>query len=266
MHLGHAYAALFAWRAARTVGGRFQIRIEDIDKGRCRPAFADAIVEDLDWLGLDWDGPVMRQSDNLADYGRAIERLEALDVLYPCFCTRSEIRAEIARADAAPHGPDGALYPGTCRVLSRDQRRARIALGRPFALRLNMDKAMALAGPLDWHDRALGRQPCDPAGAGDVVVARKDTPTSYHLAVCVDDHRQGVTLVTRGEDLFQATHIHRLIQALLGLDVPAWHHHPLITDSTGARLAKRNRAMTLRALRQAGKYPAQVRAMIGFES
>ncbi len=265
MHLGHAYAALFAWHEARGQGGRFILRIEDIDKGRCRPQFEEAILEDLAWLGLEWDGEVRRQSDHLDDYAEVIHRLEALGVIYPCFCTRSQIRAEIEGAGAAPHGPDGPVYPGTCRTLSADARESRINLGHSFALRLDMAKAVGRAGRLDWLDLKAGRQDADPLAAGDVVIARKDAPTSYHLAVTLDDHIQGVTLVTRGDDLFHATHVHRLLQAVAGLDVPSWRHHPLITDSSGQRLAKRNRATTLRALRRAGKSPAEVRAMVGFD-
>ena len=265
MHLGHAYAALFAWDAARERGGRFLLRIEDIDAGRCRPEFEDAIYEDLAWLGLEWDETPRRQSDHMADYGAAIRVLEGLGVVYPCFCTRGQIRAEIERAGVAPHGPDGVIYPGICRLLSMDERESRIARGQAFALRLDMAKAVGRAGDLEWHDLKAGRQVADPLAAGDVVIARKDTPTSYHLAVTVDDHLQGVSLVTRGDDLFHATHVHRLLQALADLDVPAWRHHALITDSTGQRLAKRNRATTLRSLRRAGKSPADVRAMVGMD-
>lgn len=264
MHLGHAYAALFAWSTARRRKGAFRLRIEDIDRGRCRPAFEEAIIEDLAWLGIDWDGPVFRQSDRMHAYGRAIDDLERLGVIYPCFCTRAEILDEIKRAGAAPHGPDGPHYPGTCRRLSEADRETRLAYGRPHALRLDSQKAMAIAGPLFWEDQSGDRQSVDLASLGDVVLARKDTPTSYHLAATLDDHAQGVTLVTRGEDLRPVTHVHRLLQELLGFIVPRWHHHPLITDSNGERLAKRNRAMTLRSLRQSGKTAAQVRAMVGF--
>lgn len=265
MHLGHAFAALFAWREARRGQGRFLIRIEDIDRARTRRVFEDAIFEDLAWLGLDWDGPVRRQSEHMDDYAAALARLDELGVIYPCFCSRSEIRREIARAGEAPHGPDGPVYPGVCRALAYEERREGILLGKPHAWRLDMARAIEIAGALEWTDRGAGRQRADPSLAGDVVVARKDVPTSYHLAVTVDDHIQGVTLVTRGDDLFHATAIHRLLQALLGLEAPLWHHHPLITDANGVRLAKRNRAMTLRSLRQAGRTPAEVRAMVGFE-
>jgi glutamyl-Q tRNA(Asp) synthetase len=265
MHLGHAFAALFAWHAARETEGRFLLRIEDIDRGRCRPQFEEAIFEDLRWLGIDWDGPERRQSEHMEDYAAALTRLDELGVIYPCFCTRSEIRREIEHADEAPHGPDGAVYPGTCRELSVEKRKQRILLGEAHGWRLDMARALEITGALEWTDRGAGRQSADPGAAGDIIVARKDVPTSYHLAVTVDDCLQGVTLVTRGDDLFHASGIHRLIQALLEVEPPLWHHHPLITDSNGVRLAKRNRAMTIRSQRQAGKTPAEVRAMVGYE-
>lgn len=264
LHIGHAYAAIFAWRAARAAGGRVLLRIEDIDPTRCTAAFAAAIEEDLAWLGLDWDGPVERQSERMAEYARALERLDEMGLLYPCFCTRKDIQAEIARAAMAPHGPDGPLYPGTCRALSGDEGQARIDAGRPYALRLNMAEAAAQAGPLTWRDNGRGVVAGDPGSLGDVVLARKEVATSYHLAVTIDDAAQGVTLVTRGEDLFHATHVHRLLQALFGLPVPEWHHHGLLNNAAGRRLAKRDDALTIRALRAAGQSPAEVRAMAGF--
>ncbi|HZS82399.1 MAG TPA: tRNA glutamyl-Q(34) synthetase GluQRS [Stellaceae bacterium] len=263
LHLGHAHAALYAWRRAREAGGRFLLRIEDIDATRCRAEFAQAILDDLAWLGLNWDGAVRRQSSAFADYAAALARLDALGLLYPCFCTRGEIQAEIARAGAAPHGPEGAIYPGLCRARPRAEGRRRIAAGAPHALRLDVAKALAKVGALFWEDEEAGRIAADPASHGDVVLARKDVPTSYHLAVTVDDALQGVTLVTRGEDLFTATHVHRLLQALLGLPMPRYHHHKLLTDASGRRYAKRDRALTLRALREAGRSPAEVRAMAG---
>ena len=262
LHLGHAFSAAFAWRAARAAGGRFLLRIEDIDATRCRPEFEQAIRDDLAWLGLDWDGPVRRQSEHMADYRACIDRLDARGLVYPCFCTRAAIRAEIARAGAAPHGPEGAVYPGTCRRIAADERARRIAGGEAYALRLDVARALAETGPLAWHDRARGRIAADPAAFGDVVIARKETPTSYHLAVTHDDHVQGVTLVTRGEDLFAATDIHRLLQALLGFATPEYHHHRLLTGNDGARLAKRAGAPSLRSLREAGRSPAEVMAMI----
>jgi len=260
LHLGHAYSALFAFAAARHAGGRFLLRIEDIDTLRCRPEFVAALEEDLSWLGLTWETPVRRQSEHFADYRAVLARLEGLGVLYPCFCTR----ADIARAGSAPHGPDGPVYPGSCRMLPAEEALRRRAAGHPFALRLNMDKARALAGPLAWRDHDAGLVTARPDLFGDVVLSRKDVPASYHLAVTVDDAGQGVTLVTRGTDLFAATHVHRLLQALLDLPTPDYHHHRLLTDEQGRRLAKRDRAATLRSLRQAGQSAAAVRAMVGF--
>lgn len=272
LHLGHAYAALFAAHAAGPApGGRFLLRIEDIDADRARPAYEAAILEDLAWLGLRWEKPVRRQSDHLAGYAAALEALEARGLVYPCFCTRKEIAAEIARAGAAPHGPAEAVYPGLCRRLSIDERAARRAAGERCALRLDLEKALAEAeqaagAPLAWHDHGRGEQVCDPRAQGDVVLARKDLGTSYHLAVVVDDAAQGVTLVTRGADLFEATHVHRLLQALLGLPVPDYHHHRLLLDEQGQRLAKRSDALALRMLRERGVSAAEVIAMTGIET
>lgn len=264
LHLGHAYAGLVACECARAGGGRFLLRIEDIDVSRCRPEFEVGIYEDLRWLGLAWDGPVRRQSEQLEDYGRMLERLHDLGVLYPCFCTRRQIRAEIAHAGQAPHGVAGeTIYPGICRSLTDQERSRRIAAAEPFALRLDVGRGLELTGPLTWHDVRAGTVRAKPELLGDVVLARKDVPTSYHLAVTVDDAMQGVTLVTRGEDLFHATHVHRLLQALLGLHAPRYYHHNLIADSTGLRLAKRNRAITLRTLRQSGRSPDDIWRLIG---
>ncbi len=263
LHLGHAYAALFAWEAARAGGGQFVLRIEDIDTGRCRPEFEQGIYDDLRWLGLTWDGPVLRQSERMALYDQQLRRLEELGVLYHCFCTRQQIRAEIAHAGQAPHGPSEAIYPGVCRALPPAERLRRAAAREPFALRLDVERALALTGPLTWHDLRVGEVQAEPGLHGDVVLARKEVRTSYHLAVTVDDAAQGVSLVTRGEDLFLATHVHRLLQALLGLPTPRYYHHNLIADSTGLRLAKRNRAVTLRTLRHSGKQPDDVWRLIG---
>jgi glutamyl-Q tRNA(Asp) synthetase len=258
LHLGHAASALAGWGRARAVGGRFLLRLEDIDAGRCRPDFAAAIEEDLRWLGLDWDGPVRVQSAHLPAYRAALRRLESRGLLYPCFCTRRDI----ALSAGAPHGPDGPLYPGTCRRLSTSERAERIAQGEPHALRLDMASALAeVPAPLSYHEEGEGRLRCDPARFGDVVLARKDTPSSYHLCVTHDDALQGVTLVTRGEDLRAATDLHRLLQALFGWPEPAYAHHPLLTDAQGRRLAKRDGAATLRDLRARGVAPAEVRAM-----
>lgn len=267
LHLGHAHSALTAWHAARSAGGRFLLRIEDIDSTRCRPEYAQAILDDLTWLGIDWDGPVRYQSAHLEDYRAALDRLQDQGVIYPCFCTRAEIQAEIAAAAAAPHGPDGPLYPGTCRRLSPAERQERIAAGVPYALRLDARAAAARTGHLTWReegDGLAGVITVDPEVNGDVVLARKDIGTSYHLAVTVDDDLQGVTLVSRGRDLFASTHVHRTIQALLGLREPMYRHHLLLTDAAGVRLAKRDGALSLRALRAAGRSPAEVRALAGF--
>ena len=264
LHLGHAHSALFGWRIAKEAGGRFMLRIEDTDGARCTPEFEAAILEDLAWLGLDWEEPPRRQSDHMADYAAALDRLDGLGLLYPCFCTRKDIRAEIEHASQAPHGPDGPLYPGTCRDLKAEARKAHMANGRAYALRLDVAKAVAATGPLTWRDRARGELAADPASPGDAVLARKEFAASYHLAVVLDDADQGITLVTRGEDLFHATHVHRLLQALLDLPVPEWHHHGLITGTDGARLAKRAGAQSIRAFREAGKSPAEVRALAGF--
>ena len=257
LHLGHVRSALEGWRAAREAGGRFLLRIEDIDHTRCRPEYDSAIIEDLRWLRLDWDGPVRRQSEHFDDYRAALAKLEAMGLLYPCFCTRREIQAEIARAGGAPQGDMGAPYPGTCRSLSAAEREERLRSAGDYALRLDIGMALARSGPLYWHEHDA-RIEAEPASLGDVVLARKEIPTSYHLAVTVDDAVQGVTLVTRGIDLFAATHIHRLLQALLGLPVPHYRHHPLLTDAHGRRLAKRDRALTIRAMREAGRTPEDV--------
>ncbi len=268
LHLGHAYAAAFAHSRARSANGRFLLRLEDIDVMRARPEFAVAIREDLNWLGLSWDGSALVQSARFEAYRDALARLDALELLYPCFCTRSDIAEEIARASAAPHGPEGPHYPGTCRALSRPERAARMASGAPYALRLDCRKAAArlCALTLEEHGEGPRREhgviTVDPMLFGDVVLARKDTPASYHLAVVVDDAFQGVTLVTRGNDLFSATHIQRVLQALLGLPVPAYAHHQLILDQAGRKFSKRDRSVTLRDLRAQGKSPGQILAML----
>lgn len=258
LHLGHAYAALFA--SEQAIGGRFLIRLEDIDATRARPEYEEAIFEDLAWLGLSWEKPVRRQSDHFEDYRAALGQLETKGLLYPCFCTRREIQDEIARAGNAPQGPDGPLYPGTCRHLDADERQKRLTRGDAYALRLDVTQALQLIDtPLTFTELSRGEITADPTIFGDVVLARKDTPASYHLAVVVDDALQGISLVTRGEDLMPATHLHRLLQHLLGLPVPRWQHHRLITDESGKRLAKRDDARSLRSLREAGWTPERVR-------
>jgi glutamyl-Q tRNA(Asp) synthetase len=264
LHLGHAYAATFAWRRAREAGGQFLLRLEDIDPGRCRPEFAAAILEDLAWLGLDWDRPVRVQSQHLPDYRAAPDALAARGLVYPCFCTRADIQREIAQSAGAPHAPDGSpLYPGTCRNLAAAERAARIEGGERCAWRLDMARALAQAPQQLWfEERGEGRIACDPARFGDVVLARKDAPASYHLCVTHDDALQGVTLVTRAIDLRPVTDLHRLLQSLLGWPAPHYAHHKLLTDAAGRRLAKRDRAQTLRELRAAGHTPGSVRSML----
>jgi glutamyl-Q tRNA(Asp) synthetase len=246
LHLGHAFSALLAHDRAREAGGRFLLRIEDIDGTRSRPEHVERIFDDLRWLGLAWDGEALFQSARLDAYAEALEKLGAMGLVYRCFCTRAEIAASLS----APHGPEGAVYPGTCRVLPPEESERRA--GEPHCWRLDMEKAAALAGPLTWHDERAGAIAADPMTQGDVVLARKDAPTSYHLAVTVDDAMQGITHVVRGIDLFEATHIHRLLQALLGLATPVYRHHPLLVGPDGSRLAKRHNAPTLESLRLSG--------------
>ncbi|PZU11569.1 tRNA glutamyl-Q(34) synthetase GluQRS [Sphingomonas sp.] len=258
LHPGHAFSAVRAHDLARAAGGRFLLRIEDIDPGRSREAFVSGIEEDLRWLGLAWDGPVLRQSERLDLYAGALERLKAAGLVYPCFCTR----AEIAGSVAAPHGATP-VYPGTCRGRPVDPAELQ---ARPHGWRLDMARALAALSPgergLFWHDATAGRVMATPAIHGDVVLARKDAPTSYHLAVTIDDAAQGVTDVVRGMDLFEATHVHRLLQALLELPTPAYHHHPLLTGPDGRRLAKRDGAKSLAELRAEGADPQALLAML----
>ena len=265
LHLGHAFAAM----TAAKMGERFLVRIEDIDAGRCRPQFETAILEDLDWLGLAFERPVLRQSQRLLAYRAALDDLAARALVYPCFCTRKEIAEEIARAVEAPHGPDGPIYPGTCRALSSDERALRVAAGEAYALRLDVGKAAREIGAPFFEDRGVGpngetgRIRVDPLLYGDVVLARKEMAAAYHLAVVVDDAFQGVTLVTRGNDLFASTSVQRLLQALLGLPAPTYAHHRLILDEHGKKFSKRDRAITLRALRETGVTPQEIRARLG---
>ncbi len=251
LHLGHARAALIAHRRAREAGGRFLLRIENIDASRCRPEFEAAILEDLAWLGITWDGPVRRQSDHFADYAGVLGSLSTRDLLYPCFCTR----AEIARSGLAQHGPDGPVYPGTCAKLQPEIAAVRIAAGEAHAWRLRTARALRDVGPLHYEEEGIGPVGCDPLAFGDVVLARKDCPGSYHLCVTHDDWVQGITLVTRGEELRAATDIHRLLQALMGWPTPLYAHHPLLTNAEGAKLSKRDGALSLRAWRGRGMPP-----------
>lgn len=246
LHLGHAWSAMLAHDLARSAAGAFLLRLEDIDSARCRAEHAEAIEADLRWLGLHWDGPVLVQSSRMAAYAAALDRLIETGLLYRCVCTRSDI----AQAASAPQGAMGPLYPGTCR-----HRAIGPESERRWSWRLDVERAAQAAGALEWHDAGAGRVRATPEQLGDVVIARKDAGTSYHLAVTVDDAHQGVTDVVRGRDLFHATHVHRLLQALLGLEPPRYHHHPLIVDGEGERLAKRKNAPTLRSLRDEGVNP-----------
>lgn len=265
LHIGHAYSALFAEKAARDSGGKFLLRIEDIDPVRCKPEFVEGIIEDLKWLGLSWEEPMRFQSDHMYDYKAALSRLKDLGVVYPCFCTRKEILSEVENAGHAPHiGPDGYLYPGTCQNLTKNQIDDLMASDKPFSWRLDMEKALAITGPLEWEDSRAGGVEANPGIFGDIVIARKDIPTSYHLSVTVDDNLQGISLVTRGEDLFQATSIHRLLQSLLGYSTPRYCHHKLLLDGQGKRFAKRDLGITLETLRASGKSAEDVKGAIGF--
>jgi glutamyl-Q tRNA(Asp) synthetase len=259
LHLGHAYSALFTERAAGEIGGLFLLRIEDIDGTRCRPEFTASIFADLAWLGLSWPEPVRFQSSHLDDYAAARDRLRDMGLLYPCFCTRKDIAA------AGAFDPEGnVLYAGTCRKLAASAREDLIAEGAPFSLRLDMEKACRMSSGLVFVDEGEGEVKADPRRWGDVVLVRKDIHTSYHLSVVIDDAIQGITHVTRGRDLFAATHIHRLLQALLDLPTPLYHHHRLITTSAGRKLAKSLHDPSLRMLRSSGVTPAQVRQGLGF--
>lgn len=259
LHLGHAHAALFACAA----GARCLLRIEDIDTQRCRQDFAEAIIADLAWLGVAWDGPVRVQTAHLAEYEAALATLRRQGLVYPCFCTRASIAREIAASASAPHGPDGPLYPGTCRRLSTRERQAKLDAGTPHAWRLDASRAIDQAGALTLVESGV-EAPATPEIFGDVVLGRRDTPASYHLCVTHDDAAQGVTLVTRADDLRPAAHLHRLLQALFGWPAPEWRHHPMLLGADGARLSKRDGARSLRALREAGRTAAEVRAMAGF--
>ncbi|MBN8978436.1 MAG: tRNA glutamyl-Q(34) synthetase GluQRS [Rhizobiales bacterium] len=273
LHLGHAYSALLNADLARQAGGRLLLRIEDIDATRCRPEYEAAIYEDLRWLGMAWETPVRRQSEHFASYRAALDRLAAKGLIYPSFESRAEIARMVAERDANtpwPRDPDGAsLYPGTAKRLSARERETLMASGAPYALRLDMAAALASAGDLDWTEEGAGpsgetgRVAAQPEAWGDVILARKDTPASYHLAVVLDDALQGVTDVVRGQDLFWATSVHRLLQRLLDLPAPRYRHHALLRDAAGAKLSKSTRATGLRELRVEGVTPGEVRRRIG---
>jgi len=266
LHLGHACSALVDFGLALEAGGRFLLRIEDIDTTRCRPEHEAGIFRDLAWLGLEWETPVRRQSEHFADYAAALSRLDAMGLVYPAFLTRAEVAARTA-APGWPRDPDGApLYPGDDRDLEPGEAARRVASGAPHAIRLRMDAAVAAAGPLGWVETGDGPAvtvEADPRAWGDVVLARKETPTSYHLSVVVDDAAQGVTNVVRGRDLFHATSVHILLQRLLGLPSPVYHHHRLVVDGAGRKLSKSDRDTSLRSIREAGATPADIRAMVG---
>jgi glutamyl-Q tRNA(Asp) synthetase len=272
LHLGHAFSALLNHDLARRAAGRLLLRIEDIDRARCRPEYEDEIYEDLGWLGIAWETPVRRQSEHLADYQRALETLSAQGLVYPSFESRAEIAKLVAAREADgpwPRDPDGApLYPGSAQQLSAAERARLIASGAPYALRLDMPAAIARAGELAWTEQGEGPGgetgviTAHPQAWGDVILARKETPTSYHLSVVVDDALQGVTDVVRGQDLFHATSVHGLLQRLLGLPEPAYRHHRLVRDEAGAKLAKSTGSTGLRELRAAGKTPADIRRMV----
>ncbi len=253
LHLGHVFAAKVAFDVARAAGGKFLLRFEDIDHTRVRPEFYAAIEEDLRWLGLNWDGEALRQLNRLHAYDEALEKLKTLGVVYPCFCTRRAIDLEIAQITNAPHGPEGALYPGTCRHITPEQAAEKIALNEAHCWRLHCSAASRLVGELTFHDQRFGLQKVDPFLTGDVILARKDIATSYHLAVVVDDAFQEVMLVTRGEDLLTSTHVHRVLQKLLRFPEPIYFHHRLVMDGNGKRLAKRDEARSIRSLREEGK-------------
>ncbi|MFM7059461.1 MAG: tRNA glutamyl-Q(34) synthetase GluQRS [Planctomycetota bacterium] len=263
LHRGHAFSALAAWDLARSLRGEFLLRIEDIDTTRCRPEFEVQLKTDLQWLGLNWPEPVRRQSEHLPEYRAVAEQLLERGLLYPCFCTRRDIQREIAAAGGAPHGLEGPLYPGTCRSLLQADVSHKMNRGEQYALRLNLERARNVApAELTWFDLRHGPQIARPECLGDVVLVRKDIGCSYHLCVVLDDALQKVTHISRGEDLFEATHLHRLLQALLDLPVPVYSHHSLIQDASGRRLAKRDGAESLQALRDQGVRPEELREQL----
>lgn len=252
MHLGHAFSAIFASELAKAIGGNMYLRIEDIDPNRSRLIFEESIYEDLDWLGIKYEKEVRRQSEHMNDYEIAMDKLYKLGVIYPCFCSRSDIKAEIMRAGNAPHAEENIFYPGTCRRLTKQERLNKIEKERNYAWRLNIRAAAKKLGNIFWEDIRLGKHNVPVGTIGDVVLGRKDILTSYHLSVTVDDHIQDIGIISRGEDLVDSTHIHKIIQMLLNLNTPLYLHHPLILDINGQRLSKRNRAQTLKSLKSKG--------------
>ncbi|GAA5482232.1 tRNA glutamyl-Q(34) synthetase GluQRS [Haloferula sargassicola] len=262
LHLGHAYAAEVAFQLAVRRGGTCLLRFEDIDHTRIRPEYYEAAIKDLDWLGIRFEETPWRQLDRLDAYGLTLETLKSLGVVYPCFCTRREIEAELDAMTSAPQGPEGPLYPGTCRGLGAGKIAALRAEGREPAWRIDAAAAAERCGPLTFEDLRFGRVEVDPFLLGDAVLARRDIGTSYHLAVVTDDAAQQISHVTRGEDLLASTHLHRVLQALLGFPEPRYLHHPLVTDSSGRRLAKRDDARALRTYRESGLSPAEIHAML----
>ncbi|MES2660504.1 MAG: tRNA glutamyl-Q(34) synthetase GluQRS [Verrucomicrobiota bacterium] len=258
LHLGHALAARVAHSLARKANGIFLLRHEDIDGPRVREEFYQGIEEDMKWLGLTWDGEPLRQTSRIAAYETALASLRERKLVYPCFCTRREIQEEWARMGAAPQGPEAPVYPGTCRKLTAAEQQEKIHSGIPYAWRLDSGLAGEVAGPLTFRDLRFGEISVRPELLGDVVLARKDIGTAYHLAVVVDDAFQEITHVTRGEDLLPSTHVHRLLQELLSLPEPFYLHHPLMLDEEGKRLAKRNDSLSIAALRENDLSPAEV--------
>jgi glutamyl-Q tRNA(Asp) synthetase len=273
LHLGHAYSALLNHDMARECGGRLLLRVEDIDTVRCRPDYEEAIYEDLRWLGMSWQEPARRQSEHFADYEAALAKLEAQGLIYPSFESRAEIAAlveDLDRHGGWPRDPDGApIYPGRARRLPAAERKRRREAGEPFALRLAMDAAVARAGVLTWTETGAGPHgqtgliTAAPQRWGDIVLARKEAPTSYHLSAVLDDALQGVTDIVRGQDLFWSTGIHRLLQALLGLPEPTYHHHKLILDEEGNKLSKSTQSTGVRELRAGGAVPRDIRRKVG---
>jgi glutamyl-Q tRNA(Asp) synthetase len=266
MHLGHVFSALFAYEAAKKLGGKFILRIEDIDLQRSGKIFEESIYEDLEWLQIKYIKDIRRQSEHMDDYTGAIKELQKLDMVYPCFCSRSDIKAEIMRAGNAPHEEESSIYPGTCRRLSKEERIQKLSIENNFAWRLNIRAASKKLGGLVWHDLRLGKHTVPVGTIGDVVLARKDVPTSYHLSSTLDDHIQRIGLITRGEDLVSSTHIHKIIQILLELKSPIYLHHPLILDSKGIRLSKRTRAQTVKSLKASGLKKDDVIDLFGKEN